>query len=336
MTPAQMGLMAALAARKTSAVLIGQHTTDTYEFSKDYPAMVAGYIFGGLFGPLFIKFSSEQRKTFVKLYLSPVDRNETYEKWSQRLVAGLTTLFYANCDGVVAVSQKSADQLAKFSARFGEELNLRVIPTGVDTMPPPKKSQVAAFRKKWHIAVTDEVVVNFGRMAEEKNLSLLIEMLPYMLKKRPNVKLLLAGDYVYREKLEKIAAASPVAERIIFSGLYKRDEIPTICAAAKLFAFPSLTDTQALVLNEAAGQGLPIVMCDEGVNEVFQDGENGLHAAAEPQDFADKIAQILSDDTLYAKFSTRSRELAARFSERQQTEKLVEFYRELLRQPIKT
>jgi glycosyltransferase involved in cell wall biosynthesis len=336
MTPAPVGLMAALAARKTGAVLVGQHTTDTYEFSKDYPAMAAGYIFGGLLGPLFVKFSGEQRKTFAKLYLWPMDSDETHEKWSQRLVAGLMTLLYANCDGVVAVSQKSANQLAKFGSRFGEELNLRIIPTGVDIMPPPKKSQVTAFRKKWHITATDEVVVNFGRMAEEKNLSLLIETLPYLLKKRPNAKLLLAGDYVYREKLEKIAAASPAAERIIFSGLYKRDEIPTICAAAKLYSFPSLKDNQALVLNEAASQGLPIVMCDEGVNEVFQDGENGLHAAADPQDFADKIAQILSDDALCAKFSARSRELAAGFSERQQTEKLVEFYRELLRKPIKT
>lgn len=335
MTPAQVGLMAALAARKTGAVLVGQHTTDTYEFTKDYPAMAAGYVLGGLLGPLFVKFSGEQKKTFVKLYLSPVDREETHEKWTQRLVAGLMSLFYANCDGVVAVSQKSADQLAEFAWRFGEDLNLRVIPTGADILPPPKKADVAAFRKKWRISPDDEIVVNFGRMAEEKNLTLLIEMLPFLLKKRPKAKLLLAGDYVYREKLEKIAAKSPVAERIIFSGRYQRQEIPTICAVSKLYAFPSLKDTQALVLNEAAGQGLPIVMCDVGVNEVFQEGENGLSAAAEPTDFAMKVAQILSDEPLLAKFSDRSRQLAAKFSEEAQTEKLVEFYRELLRRPLR-
>jgi glycosyltransferase involved in cell wall biosynthesis len=202
-------------------------------------------------------------------------------------------------------------------------------------LPPAKPSAVKAFRKKWQITPEDEIVVNFGRMAKEKNLTLLIEMLPYLLEQRPNAKLLLAGDYVYREKLESIAADSPAHERIIFSGRYKREEIPTICAASKLYAFPSLTDTQALVLNEAAGQGLPIVMCDVGVNEVFQDGENGLSAAAEPQDFADKVAQILVDNDLRAKFSYRSHELAAEFSEKHQTEKLVKFYRELLRHPVK-
>ncbi|MCL2280734.1 glycosyltransferase [Candidatus Saccharibacteria bacterium] len=334
-TPAQIGLMAALAARKTGAVLIGQHCTDTYEFSKDYPAMVLGYVLGGLLGPLLLKLSNEQKKTFAKLYLSPVDRNETDEKWAQRLVAGLMSLIYANCDGVVVVSQKSADQLAEFAARFSEKLNLHVIPTGVDILPPTPKSKIDAFKKKWKIAPADEVIVNFGRMAEEKNLTLLIKMLPELLKKRPNVKLLLAGDYVYREKLEKIAAASPAADRIIFSGRYPRNEIPTICAAARVFAFPSLTDTQALVLNEAAGQGLPIVMCDQNVNEVFRRDENGLLARNDPDDFADKIAQILTDDVMYKKFSNRSRELAAEFSALAQTEKLVELYRQLLRQPLK-
>ena len=334
-TPAQVGLMATLAARKTGAVLVGQHTTDTYEFTKDYPAMALGYIFGGLLGPLFMKPSSEQKKTFAKLYLSPVKRDETDEKWTQRLVAGLMALMYANCDGVVAVSQKSADQLAGFAARFNEELNLRVIPTGVDILPSASKSEIAAFRKKWQIDPDDEVVINCGRMAEEKNLTLLIDMLPELLLKRPKAKLLLAGDYVYRKKLEKIAAASPAADRIIFSGLYQRSELGKMCAVCRVFAFPSLTDTQALVLNEAAGQGLPIVMCDTGVNEVFRDGENGLRAKNDPHDFADKIAQILNDDSLHKKFSTRSRELASQFSELAQTEKLVEFYRELLRQPLR-
>jgi len=155
------------------------------------------------------------------------------------------------------------------------------------------------------------------------------------LTQRPNAKLLLAGDYIYREKLARIAAASPAADRIIFTGHYKRQKIPTICAAARVYAFPSLTDTQALVLNEAAGQGLPIVMCDRGVNEVFKEGENGLLAANQPRDFARKVAQLLANDDQRARFSARSRQLAAALTERHQTVKLVAFYRELLSQPIR-
>jgi len=334
-TPAQIGLMATLAARKTGAVLIGKHGTDTYEFSKDYRAMALAYFFAGFLGPLFIKLSSAQKKTFAKLYLAPLGR-ETDEKYTQRLIAGLMSLMYANCDGVVAVSEKSAKQLREFAARSGEKLNLRVIPDGVDVLPPAREADIKKFHEKWKLSPDDEIILNFGRMAEEKNLTLLIDMLPMLLTTHPHAKLILAGDYVYRETLEEIAKDSPVADRISFTGRYARDEIPTMCAVAKLFAFSSLTDTQALVLNEAAGQGLPIVMCDNlGVNDVFRENENGLFAKNELQDFANQVAKILDDEKLRKKFSTNSRKFAAEFSESQQTEKLVAFYRELLRRPIK-
>lgn len=333
-TPAQIGLMAVFAARKTGAVLIGKHTTDTYEFSKDYRAMALSYFFAGLFAPLFFKLSPTQKKTFVKLYLTPVDR-ESEEKYTQRLIAGLMSLLYANCDGVIAVSHKSAKQLETFAKRNNSELNLQVIPDGVNILPAPTKSNVEKFSDKFNIKKDDEIILNFGRMAEEKNLTLLIEMLPELLKTHPQAKLLLAGDYVYRETLEKIASKSPVAERIIFTGLYKRDELSTICAVAKVFAFPSLTDTQALVLNEAAGQKLPIIMCDTNVNEVFRENENGFVAKNNPQDFAEKVGKILDDEKLRKKFGERSRELATKLSESEQAQKSVEFYRELLHRPIK-
>ncbi|MDR2063345.1 MAG: glycosyltransferase [Candidatus Nomurabacteria bacterium] len=327
-TPAQLGLMATLAARKTNAVLVGQHSTDTYEFSKNYPAIALSYIFGGLLAPVFVRLNSDQKKRLVKLYLTL--RHKKKEKWSQNLIAGLMSLLYANCDGVVAVSQKSANQLNAFAARGHETLNLKVIPTGANLLPPASARAIEAFRRKWKIAPEDEVVVYFGRMAEEKNLTLLIKMLPILLKKRPHAKLLMAGDYVYRKKLEKIAMNSSAGDKIIFTGLYQRSELSTICAVSKVFAFPSLTDTQALVLNEAAGLGLPIVMCDKNLNEVFRDGENGWLVRSHPGDFAAKINQILADEALWKTFSQRSRKLATQFSESAQVEKLVDFYHELL------
>ncbi|MDR0783411.1 MAG: glycosyltransferase [Propionibacteriaceae bacterium] len=331
-TPAFVGMTAALAAQKTGAVLVGQHHTDTYEFSKDYPAIGAAHFFAGFFAPLFLKLSTAQKKTFAKLYVKPVSR-ESEEKYAQRLIAGLTALLYANCDGVVAMSQKSVRQLTQFGERSGEELNLRVIPDGMNILPMTSAEEIAEFRQRWGFEPDDEVVVNFGRMAKEKNQELLIEMLPLLLERRPKAKVLLAGDYVYRETLEKIAAKSPVADRIVITGRYERDQIPTICAVSKVFAHPSLSDTHALVINEAAGQGLPIVMCDDaGINDVFIEGENGFFAKVDAGDIAEKIARILADDALQTRFSQRSRELATEFSEDRQLGKLVAFYDELLAQ----
>lgn len=336
-TPGQLGLMAAYAARKTGAVLVAQHSTDAYEFSKNYPSIILGCFFAGFLAPIVRKMSPREQMNFAKVYLSP-RRFESDEKWGQRLVAGFTSVLYAGCDGVVAVSQKSSDQLKKFASRQHEKLNLSVIPTGVDTISRPKDfaKQISKFREKHQISDRDEIVLNFGRMAEEKNLPLLIEMMPQLLRERPNAKLVFAGDYIFREKLEELAKKSPCSDRIIFIGRYDRSQLPVICATASLFAFPSLTDTQALVLNEAAGQNLPIVMVDRsGVNDVFRENENGLFAKNSAHDFAKKCNAILADSELRERFAFRSGELAQEFSEKSQTQKLIKLYRELLRTPIK-
>lgn len=334
-TPDQLGLMAAYAARKTGAILIGQHSTDIYEFSKNYPAIILGCFIGGFLENGAHKLSMQQRRKFAKIYFSR-HRFESNEKWGQRLVAGYTAMLYSGCDGVVAVSQKSANQLNNFAKRVDEKFNLRVIPTGVDILPRPEDFtiKIADFRKKFAFDDNDEIILNFGRMAEEKNLTLLISAFSYIAKDHPHAKLVFAGDYVYLEALKSIARKSHFADRIVFIGRYERADLPVICATAKLFAFPSLTDTQALVLNEAAGQGLPIVMIDRtGVNDVFRNGENGFFAHNSARDFAKKCDIILSDHKTRQKFSRRSSELAKNFSENNQTADLVKFYRELLRTP---
>ena len=336
-TPDQLGLMAAYAARKTGAILVGQHSTDIYAFSKDYPAIVLGCFVGGFLETGAHKLSTQQRRKFAKIYLSP-RRFESNEKWGQRLVAGYTAMLYSGCDGVVAVSRKSANQLDVFAERVDEKLNLRVIPTGVDALPRPKNfaKKLIDFREKFALADDDEIILNFGRMAEEKNLPLLISAFSIVAKDHPRAKLVFAGDYIFLDKLKSIARKSPFADRIVFVGRYERADLPVICATAKLFAFPSLSDTQALVLNEAAGQNLPIVMIDRGgVNDVFRDGENGFFAHNSARDFAKKCNAILADDNLRQRFAKKSGELATNFSEKNQTAELVKFYRELLRRPLK-
>ena len=328
-TPAQIGLVATMAAHRDSTVLVGKHSTDTYEYSRNYPAMAVGYVFGGFLAPFVVHRTVANARLFAKLYMTTRGR-QTDERWTQRLVAGLMTLYYTSCDGVIAVSAKSAAQLTGFAARHGRTLNLKVIPDGVDLLAPPDPAAVSAFRQEWGIAEDDEVVVNFGRMAEEKNQVTLIRMMPMLCEQHPKAKLLLAGDYVYRGQLEWIAAHSPFHDRIVFTGRYQRDQLSAICAVSKVFAFPSLEDTQGFVLNEAAGCGLPIVMCDKNLNDVFVDGVNGLMAENSPKDFADKVAMILDDPELADRFSKAGIELARQFSERHQTEQLVAYYTELL------
>ncbi len=328
-TAGQMALFCCYAARKTSAVLIGQHCTDTYEYSDSYRLLKIGYAAMGALMPLAVQMTTEQKLGLATLYTFAGHDHD--EGWGRRLVAGTLALWYQACDATIAVSRKSANQLTDIAKRYHTKMNLVTIPTGVNPPPPVATGQIKQFRQANGISPDDEVIIYYGRLGQEKNLKLLIPMIEQVVKERPQARLVFAGDWEYRATLEKLALASPARDRITFTGRYRRDEIGILNAISKIYVFPSLTDTQGLVVSEAAYGGLPIVLCDPLAPACFETNGNGLVATDDPADFADKVIRLLSDSKLYHRFSQRSIKLAGELTETNQTKKLVKVYRQALR-----
>lgn len=325
-TAGEMALFACYAARRTGAVLIGQHCTDTYEYSDSYRLLKVGYAAMCPLMSLAVKMTPKQKLDFATLYAFKRSDNN----WGKRLVAGMIALWYQACDHVIAVSEKSAQQLRMIADKNNVKFNLSVIPTGVNKPRVATAEEIKAFREQFNLSPQDEIIIYFGRLGQEKNLAMLIPTIERVVAKRPHAKLIYAGDWEYRAKLEKMAFESPARDSVIFVGRYNRDQIGILTAISKIYAFPSLTDTQGLAVTEAAYGGLPIVLCDPLAPACFADGQNGYIAQDNPDDFADKIVKILSDKELYKKFSHQSRELAKDLTERRQTEKVVELYQHAL------
>ena len=277
--------------------------------------------------PAAVEMTPKQRLDFATLYAFKKDS----DNWGKRLVAGMLALWYQACDSVIAVSKKSAQQLQMIADRNDVTLNLSIIPTGVNPPSPVTDDEIDTFRREFNIQPDDEVIIYFGRLGQEKNLAMLIPTIERVLQKRPKAKLVYAGDWEYRATLEKLAFESPARDRIVFTGRYERSQIGILNAISKVYAFPSLTDTQGLAVTEAAYGGLPIVLCDPLAPAAFEEDGNGLVAQNDPDDFADKLLQILDNKSLYRRFSKRSKELASELTEQRQTEKVVELYRQALR-----
>lgn len=97
-----------------------------------------------------------------------------------------------------------------------------------------------------------------------------------------------------------------------------------------IFVFPSLTDTQGLVLHEAAHAGLPFVLIDKDVSEVVRENENGYVAKNNPTSVASNVVRLLEDDTTRHEFGEKSRQFARQYGEFTQTKKLEQIYIEAL------
>ncbi|MFI5212756.1 MAG: glycosyltransferase [Candidatus Saccharimonadales bacterium] len=319
-TPSQVGLMGVYAAQRTGAILVAQHSTDLSQYIKHYPAVVPGLLMIALTLPMTFRFHGKDVREVMRLYKP----RRVVADWGQDIVESLIAMMYSRCDAVIALSKKSKDQLESWRGDYWYDV--ACIPTGINALKKPTTQQIREFKSQFGIAESDEVILYAGRLSAEKNLAILIPMIKKVLAKRPHARLLYVGDFEYRETLEQLAYESGVGDRITFTGALPREDLGVAYGSAEIFVFPSLTDTQGLVLHEAAHAGLPFVLIDRDVSEVVHEGENGYVARNTAASLASCVLQLLDDDVTRRAFGEHSKLLARLYGEFSQTKKMEQIY----------
>jgi len=159
---------------------------------------------------------------------------------------------------------------------------VELLPSGVDAGIYHPGVDGAAVRAR-HGLGDDPVCVCVSRLVPRKGQDRLIEAWPQVAAQVPRAHLLIVGPGPYERKLRRMAAASPVADRIHFSGELRWGELPAHYAAGDVFAMPCRTrwlgmDLEALgvVFLEAAASGLPVVAGRSGgAPETVTEGVTG-------------------------------------------------------------
>ena len=152
-TPSQIGLIGVRAAVKFDIPFIMQHSTDLYEFSADYPAVLPGVLaLIGLIFPSTVKLNRQDMLEVARAY-RPRKKAAT---WNQDAIKIAVTLLYSKADAVIALSRKSARQLESWQ---DENYNypITIMPNGVDALPAPTDAELRAFRRKYGLKADDEV-----------------------------------------------------------------------------------------------------------------------------------------------------------------------------------
>lgn len=165
--------------------------------------------------------------------------------------------------------------------------NIEIIGRGVDTQLFHPGRRDAALRAQWGVGENETAVLYVGRLAAEKNLSLVFSAFDAMHQAHPATRLVLVGDGPERAGWQ---SKRPDA---IFCGTQVGEALATHYASGDVFLFPSLTETWGNVTIEAMASGLAVVAYDcAAAEEIIRHGENGLKVA--PEDQAAFIAQAAS------------------------------------------
>lgn len=129
-----------------------------------------------------------------------------------------------------------------------------------------------------------KIIVCVGRLVHRKGQDTLLEAMPYILKKSPDVHLLLIGEGPYRQYLEKRAKILNIDSNVTFIGRLTYLELPKYICLGDVFAMPSRSRLAGLeveglgiVYLEASACGLPVVAGNSGgAPDAVIDGVTGL------------------------------------------------------------
>lgn len=115
-----------------------------------------------------------------------------------------------------------------------------------------------------------------GRLAAAKGLPVLIQALPKIRAKHPDIHVTLIGDGPDRAELEALARNTGSADVITFAGYKNQDEVAKALAETNLFVLPSFAEGVPVVLMEAMAAEKPVVTTlIAGIPELVEDGVSG-------------------------------------------------------------
>lgn len=209
--------------------------------------------------------------------------------WLQRPMAAYLRRFHNRAGCTMVPTERLRQELAA----MGFE-RLEVVARGVDTELFSPSARSAELRASWGVQPTDLVMACVGRLAQEKNLSLLLQAYRAVRKVRSNSRLLLVGDGPLRAELQ---TSCPEA---LLVGQKSGQDLAAHYASADLFVFPSQTETFGNVTMEALAAGLPVLAFDHAAaGQMIETGRNGVVCPLDaPGCFIDAACQLALGDKL--------------------------------------
>jgi glycosyltransferase involved in cell wall biosynthesis len=255
------------------------------------------------------------------------------------LKAAARTLTRRQCNAVDAVVAPSRE-MALALTEYGAGTAIHVIPTGLD-LSTVAGGQRERFRSAFGIGPDRPVMLTVGRVAHEKNIGFLVDVLECVRARLPRVLLVIAGEGPALPSLRRRVAKRGLADNVLFVGYLDRADALLDCyRAADVFVFASRTETQGLVLLEALALGTPVVSTAVmGTKTVLAGAGGALVVDEDLTSFADAIERVLKDPALRTSLAREAKAFVAeKWSSAEMARRMLDLYEQCVsrgkRQPL--
>jgi len=217
--------------------------------------------------------------------------------------------------------------MKKILRDYGVRRPIEAIATGVNVNDFQKPISRPELESKWQIPQKSKLLLYVSRIAREKNVDFLLEAVRRLAGKRDDFYLLLIGGGPELEEFRKKVAGWGLEKRIVFTDMLPKKETNRYYGAADIFVFPSITETQGIVITEAMAAGIPAVAINiMGPSDLIQDGVDGYLVPLKLDILCAKIESLLNDESLRLKMGKKARQNAQQFSIETSADKMEKIY----------
>jgi alpha-1,6-mannosyltransferase len=248
------------------------------------------------FRPVMLGLSCERMDENVAAYAG----DSAFHRWFCRWY--MHWMYFPFFDHHTAVSEHAAVELVGASRKHRVRRGIWIRPMGVDAVRflPGRRSQ--AVREK--LLQTSNggpgtaLLLYVGRLAPEKNLPLLVEMMRLL---GGGYRLILVGNGIDRERLERLSTERAPGLVHFLDHLTDRERLAEIYASCDLFVHPNPREPFGIAPLEAMASGLPLVGPNCGGITSFANLSNAWLAEPEASAFAAAVRQALEEDSVRLK-----------------------------------
>ena len=189
---------------------------------------------------------------------------------------------------------------------------VEALSNGVDlsAFKPGKPSKEIC--QKYQLENNPHRILYIGRIDPEKSIDIVLKAFKKVSEKIADAEFILIGDGADKSRLEKLTEHLDLKNQVRFLGRILPPDLYELYRTGAVFATASETETQGIVLIEAAASGLPLVAVDAGaIKEICKNNQNGYLCRSKDIDgIANSLIKILNNPEKQQKMSKESLRIA--------------------------
>jgi glycosyltransferase involved in cell wall biosynthesis len=245
--------------------------------------------------------------------------SQTVPMWVHKIyIPTIAKWTFKSADKIICYTDEEIAGLTELGI---EPHKIAIIHNGIDT------KIFSSFIKE----VNANQILWIGRFVPGKGVEYLIEAFDILIKKYPDLKLIMIGRGPLKGNIEQMIRDLNLSKNIIMKEFVPNSELPEIYQSSDVFVLPSLNEGIPRTILEAMACGIPVVCTELPQLVDVVEGCGLLVPVKDSQALAEGISRIVSDRGMAQKFGKNGRvKVVENYSWEDTVKKTVQLYEELI------